>query len=187
MREKERLYSISQHQKLSKSKKTVSLMYICCIWGLYLNKERRKTHFPLVKFTLDTGCMYNPMASIMWSYQTCLPLAQHHKCFFFPPSFERLVWDLNHSFYLKSLCSLHRWYSLTLPDPRFPYLPYEKEAVIMKHTTMQTREKMLIIKDKIYTFTTISVINNSHPMTVSFDCHIKYTNLQPNKYFSINH
>ena len=57
----------------------------------------------------------------------------------------------------------------------------------MKHTTMQTREKMLIIKDKIYTFTTISVINNSHPMTVSFDCHIKYTNLQPNKYFSINH
>ena len=146
MREKERLYSISQHQKLSKSKKTVSLMYICCIWGLYLNKERRKTHFPFVKFTLDTGCMYNPMASIMWSYQPCLPLAQHHKCFFFPPSSERLVWDLNHSFYLKSLCSLHRWYSLTLPDPRFPYLPYEKEAVIMKHITMQTREKMLIIK-----------------------------------------
>lgn len=148
MRENEQLYSISQHQKLSKSKKTVSLMYICCIWGLYLNK-RRKTHFPLVTFTLDTGCMYNSMASIMWSYQPFLPLAQHHKCFF-SPSFERLVWDLNHSFYLKSLCSLHRWYSLTLPDPRFLYLPYryhistiKKEAVIMKHTTMKMRGKML--------------------------------------------
>ena len=57
----------------------------------------------------------------------------------------------------------------------------------MNRTTMKTREKMLIIKDKIYTFTTNSVINNSHPMTVSFDCHIKHTNLQPNKYFSINH
>ena len=137
MRENEQLYSISQHQKLSKSKKTVSLMYICCIWGLYLNK-RRKTHFPLVTFTLDTGCMYNSMASIMWSYQPFLPLAQHYTCFFFP--FERLFLDLNHSFHLKSLCSVHRWYSFTLPDPQFPYLPYEKEAVL-KYTIMKMREK----------------------------------------------
>lgn len=60
---------------------------------------------------------------------------------------ERPFWDLNKCLYLKSLCLFHK-YSLTLLDPQFLYLPYEKEAAIMKHTAMKMQKKRKEKKSK---------------------------------------
>lgn len=117
---------------------TRDFLNLIYIWGLLSQQVGKNNIFPSCNLHHRYWYMYNLMASIIWSYQLSLPLAQHYTCFFFP--FERLFLDLNHSFHLKSLCSVHRWYSFTLPDPQFPYLPYEKEAVL-KYTIMKMREK----------------------------------------------
>lgn len=104
--------------------------------------------------TLDSGCSYNQWIQSC-DHNNFVSLLSNTINIFFP--LERPFWDLNQSLHRKSLCSWHKWYSHTLPDSRFPYLPYEKAAVIRKYTAVKMQEKkrkmsvnyLNTLKDKI--------------------------------------
>lgn len=61
----------------------LSIFAAIYIWGLLSQQVGKKNIFSSCNLHHRYWYMYNLMASIMWSYQHCLPLAQHHKCFFF--------------------------------------------------------------------------------------------------------
>lgn len=141
MRENELLLcSINQHQWLSKPLKIA----LCpCAAFVCWSQQQRTTHAPLVTCALVYRVLVQSMASILWSYNlvSLLPNAISAS----PPCLERPFWNLRKSLHLKSLCSFHKRYSLTLPDPRFSYLPYENEPAIMKYTAVKCKKKKKLI------------------------------------------